>query len=397
MNLPRHRATVLTPSGAGAIAVIKLTGPDPARILEGLFVHARGSRPQKNGKLLFGRLMDGMDVLDDVLVSVESASDKESSVEISCHGGTQIVHRILDLLEWAGAAIEAESLCALSHWPSANLVEQEAIAALAQARTPRAARYASQLRRSLLDALVILVDLWDENPGEALAELQIMLSWTASARALLSGLKVSLAGPPNSGKSTLFNTLIGREAVVTSPIAGTTRDWVMESLEFAGVPIDLFDTAGRHDTLNHLEAEAIEGGHSKAQSSDAVFLVLDATVEPSAHVFKSLESVHGTVWVVANKCDLGFAWSDSAREKIQNLSGRPPICVSARLSTGCEMLKESLVQVWGLSGFSAPIPTFFTERQVHLANEVLSCGTSTPGNPIAILLRNLAGRAGEAL
>lgn len=398
MNPPHHRATLLTPGGAGAIAVIRLVGPEPTGLLNRIFTHARQDQPSGDAILRYGRIVDGDASLDDVLVSLERVSDTQTAVEICCHGGTQIVHRILSLLSRHGAEIDSDTDTAFDHWRPSDFVEREALNAISNARTVRAARYASRLHRELLDRIHSLAQQWKQEPESALYGIEAMVRVAPSAMALLNGLTVSLIGPPNSGKSTLFNALLGREAVLTSPIAGTTRDWVRESADFDGVPLDVIDTAGHHSTSDNLEREAIAFGADQAQKCDAAFLVLDGHREPiDAELNMTQGSNARRIWVVANKCDLGFNWSAATVDKVERATGSPPVALSAQNLTGCEFLKRTLIDAWSLGESTAPDAGFFTSRQLTITHQWRSNSSETSENPLLNLYRNLAGRADYAL
>ena len=371
MSFSRHRTMVVTPPGTGAIAVIRVIGSDPMSILRDSFVHPQGRKPKPDGKLVYGRLMDGSEMLDDVLLSVEPFGEQEQALEISCHGGVRILQCILGLLERGGAVVvEADRAAGLSCWPCQNKIEDEAIEALISAKTVRAARYAASLRKELPRELQRLVLQYQSQPDQVRHSVEKFLEGYGAAKALLGGITVALVGPPNTGKSTLFNTLLGREAVVTSPVAGTTRDWVMESVDFQGVLVNLVDTAGRRETECQLERVAIEAGDSVLQKSTAVFFVFDGSIPLTQNAMSMLERPSRRTWVVANKSDIGFCWKQNDLEGIMQACGSYPIQVSASVGTGCELLRGAIVESFGLGDLQGPPLAFFTDRQTSLAKKV---------------------------
>jgi len=381
----RHRAMVLTPPGAGAIAVIKLIGPDPVGILEGSLDRSIVQPSSPYGKLSCRRFMDGDEVLDDVLVSVERVSENEQAVEISCHGGIRVVQRILELCERRGATVESNPTASLSHWAASNKIEEEAIAALAGAKTERAARYASLLRTGLPEKIESHLTLCDVDLNEVRRLIAELAAGYTAARSLLQGITIPLIGPPNSGKSTLLNSLLGRQAVVTSPVPGTTRDWVMESVEFQGVPANLVDTAGRRKTDSELEQLAIEASDSLLHESSAFLLVFDGSLPIPENAFGLLEATTRKCLVVANKSDLEFHWSKCDLEFIRKESGTDPVLTSALTGDGCEMLRRRILEHFGLANPDHPPLAFFTDRQARLAAEI-SCPDSGPKKLLAALL-----------
>lgn len=366
---PGYCAFLVTPRGTGAIAVIRLVGPDAVGLIKAIWMPHRSGQLVA-GKLSYGQLMDGEEIVDDVLLSVEAVNETEVALEISCHGGVRIVQRILRLLERCGVQIVTDPLGNLGFWPAQNKIDAEAIEKLTQVKTRRAAHYAAFLRNEMSKALQQrALDHGQKKDGAAW--LKEMVARFDAANALLHGIKVCIIGPPNSGKSTLFNTLLGRQAVVTSPVAGTTRDWVAETMEFEGLALELVDTAGRRETECKLEMQAIMAGNFTIGSSDLTLLVLDQSVPFPGEVLDWARGAPPKPWVVGNKSDLGLCWTKDVLTEMGRVFGSPPIFVSAMTGEGCDILKRSVLKHFGLLDPRAPGLAFFTERQRSLAAQAL--------------------------
>ena len=391
-----HSAILLTPPGAGAIAVIRVVGVDALTLVSEIF-RGRGTTALSSeigDRLLYGRVVDGDEVIDDVLVSLARSASAEKqtgsgpAVDISCHGGVRVVERILQALESRGVTIRDDADRIFSTWPARNLVEREALEAIAAAKTGRAARFAARLRTYLVEHLDKIADRFAADPQAARCELQTLVAGYPAARVLLDGVSVALVGPPNSGKSTLFNRLVGRAAAVTSPIPGTTRDWVAESIEIEGVSVTLIDTAGRHKTVESLERLAVERGISRIQSADLILLVLDASCElgNAEKVALTAMSTGLSHMIVANKSDLVPAWSKADLQGTQPSLLSEVVHTSAITSLGCSGLLQRILEQLGVTGFDDSRICLFTERQASIAYRILSAVAPDAGDMIRMEL-----------
>lgn len=386
---PSNRSLMLTPPGAGAIAVVRIVGPDADSIVGKSFRPARrgscrrtetqDSTPDSSGSVLFagdhlryGRFVVDDEVIDDVIVArVPTAG--VPAFDISAHGGVRVIERILEALERDGAP-----LCDLADspdpvWPAKNRIEEEAVQAVSLAKTPRAIRFLAWQRRHLVPHVLDIAHLCLQNPDLAREALHALLTIRRRARYLIEGATIAIAGPPNSGKSTLFNALLGRSATLVSSAAGTTRDWVTASAEMDGVPVTLIDTAGRREPTGDLERRAIQNGWAKAAQADLCVVLFDgsqplspATLEVPAPVDPREHRLF-----VANKCDLPDAW-----ESIPSAPGRTetetPIRVSALSGDGLEELVAEILCCLGFAGEADTLPALLTARQVELVEQALS-------------------------
>lgn len=389
MNPPVHRAVVLTPPGTGAIALIRVAGPDPASLLRDMMPNSniRGDRLIP-GRLSFSRLIDGDEVLDDVVMSVEPTEGTGFAIDIFCHGGIRIVQRILERLKHAGVTVDAKP--GPGFWQPASRIEAEAVSAMIQARTRRAVAYAARIRNELPGRIKNLAQEWTLNRERCERLLDELIDHAEAARSLLGGVQLALVGPTNSGKSTLFNTLLGRPAAVTSPIPGTTRDWICERVEFGGLSVELLDTAGRRTIRDSLEAQAIHAGSTLAQKSHATVIVLDGSIPAPALNLEDFAVQSPKTWLVANKSDLGYQWSGPWIENVAKRFGAVPTKLSARTGEGCELLKRAVLEHFGLADPLAPDEALFTARQIELADRI-RLDPDRGGRLLQLLLGDPAG------
>lgn len=373
-----HQVAVLTPPGAGAIALIRISGDNPAALVDRFFSPIRGGpiASTNANRLRYGHFKDGKEILDD-LVAVAHVVNGRHCVDLTVHGGVRVVERIVGTLNAAGAEWMDRATDA-TVWPSAHRLDAEIVAAMTDAPSERSLRFLAAQRFLLPTALQALADIATTNPQRATAELLALQSRYHSARALLRGVSVALVGPPNSGKSTLFNALLGRPAAVVSDIAGTTRDWITESILLEGVSATLLDTAGRHEATTPLEVLAIEAGQKMAEDADLRILVLDATdpgTDPTALKTHSRAEI-----VVANKCD---------GEVIQlaTLGGIP---LSAKTGRGLSILTQEILRKFDLLEPDPPTATFFFPQQLEWSREIQSLLADDPATAADLIRSRLA-------
>ena len=214
-----------------------------------------------------------------------------------------------------------------------------------------------------------------------------------TAKRLIEGVTVALVGPPNGGKSTLFNRLVGRSAALVSARAGTTRDWVSAQVDIAGVPITLIDTAGRADPITPLERGAIAAGRRIGEEADLALLVLDGSAPwpdgPDLLAEYGVGVLHYVL--VINKLDLAPAW-DPAMELIPGLEGGgATVRVSAGTGAGIDQLVGAVMHLLGYDRLSGASACLFTVRQIDVARRARAKLERDPDAAGLIVERQLIG------
>jgi tRNA modification GTPase len=376
MNAPQQsRSRLLTPSGTGAIAVIRVSGPDAPSIVDRFFKPARDRRLLETGPgwLRYGKFSVDGEGIDDVIVSL--ALRPTLAVDICCHGGIRIVERILQALQEAGAPLSSTDPSGV-FWSTGSFIEMEAVERLANAKTERAVRFLARQRTQLPEALLRATSASRKEQEPAINKLlQRCLKGFDSAKRLLEGVTIAIVGPPNSGKSTLFNRLAGRQAAVVSDLAGTTRDWVSAPWDIAGFPVELLDTAGDRATSDVLESLAIATGREQACRAALSLLVVDGSgtsIQETRAWLKASRIAEGpSTILVMNKMDRPQRLS--IKELLEENS-QPAVKLSATTGEGEEDLRQQIVAFLDRPpGFDAA-PCFFTERQAEAARGLLSDG-----------------------
>jgi tRNA modification GTPase len=391
---PDTIAAAATPPGRGGIAVVRVSGPDAARIARALV----GRLPQPR-HAMYARWNDAQgEPLDAGLVLWFPASGSftgEDTLELHGHGGTVLVEALLDHLVALGArrARPGEFSERAFLNDRIDLAQAEAVADLIDAGSRAAARAAlrslqgefSDRVNALREALVALrvqveagIDFPDEHLDLAalgrlramadalVSDLATLLAASEQGRVLTEGLTVVIAGRPNAGKSTLLNRLAGHDAAIVTPLPGTTRDLLRERVVIGGVPIELIDTAGlRESSPDPIEREGMRRARGAIGTADHVLYVVDAVEDPEALGFaqdRASLPADVPVTLLLNKIDqLG----SRAPMPLHPLDGaRVALAISAESGEGLDALRAHLAS---LAGPTASAGNTFSARARHIA------------------------------
>lgn len=293
-------ASVLTPAGRGAVATIAVTGAAAAQTVDSFFAAVSGRPLEQTAidRIVFGsfRNLDGGS--EDVVVRHIS-----NGVEIHCHGGRVAAEAILQTLVDAGAT----SVAWQDSWYNSDIgsIEQAAGIALANARTERvAAILLDQYRGALRQAITRIQDLLAAgDQTEAEEQLSNLHRRGAIGLHLAEPWSVVLTGPPNVGKSSLVNAILGYSRAIVRDVPGTTRDVVTASTAIDGWPVVIADTAGLRSGSHAIEAAGIALAKQRLETADCVLLVFDQA-EAWTDKHESLRQRWPEAIVVMNKCDL---------------------------------------------------------------------------------------------
>ena len=329
-------AAIATPPGNGGIGIIRMSGPDAERILNEIFRPAGGGAfPLPNRYLAYGRVTDGEKILDEcmaVIMRAPGSYTREDVAEIQTHGGTHVLNRVLQLCINCGARLaEAGEFTRRAFLNGRiDLSRAEAVMSLINARGEQA--YQSAIRqmeggtadfiRSISDELYQLqaglaacIDYPEEisdeeGAGGLKAGLETLIRRLEGAvdeqgaRLIHDGLRITICGTPNAGKSSLLNALLGQERAIVTNIPGTTRDTVDGEIMLDGIRIRLTDTAGLRDTEDPIERIGVERSQQALRGADMVLLVLDGSREPDEAEKERIRQENGRCIVLINKSDL---------------------------------------------------------------------------------------------
>ena len=377
-----------TPAGAGALAVIRLSGPAAVAITAAVFSKKRFAEAGGN-TLHYGTLRDpnGGDLLDEVVVGLFRAPrsfTREDVVEISCHGSNYVVRQVLALLLRHGARLaEAGEFTKRAFLSGAlDLAQAEAVADLIAADSALSHQVAlnqlrggfsqelRELRARLIKFAALLeleLDFGEEDVEFAdrtglaalLAEVRgVVLGLLRSfelGNVIKNGITVVIAGRPNAGKSTLLNALLREERAIVSAIPGTTRDFIEDEVSIDGLRFRFVDTAGlREDTADEVEALGVARTRQRVRQAAVLLYLFDVTESTPAEVRAEMRALttglNLPVMAVGNKTDLASPAALAAFEKVFRSAHTAPdepitlVLLAAGHNQGIESLQAVLVQ-----------------------------------------------------
>jgi len=392
---------VATPPGHGGIGVVRLSGPEALAIAARLAATSHRLEPRH---ATLTRIDDptaaGVSstvALDQVVMTWFRAPQSytgDDVVEISGHGSPVLLRRIVELAMGAGARLAEPGEFTLRAYLNGriDLVQAEAVADLVNAVTPLQARAAmDQLEGTLTRAIQRIdahlfdlaarleasLDFPDEGfhfltRDQAAAELSAVRAALDDlaregkvGRVVREGRTAAIAGPPNVGKSSLFNALVGASRAIVTEMAGTTRDLVTERVDVGGVPVTLVDTAGLRDAGDPIEAEGVQRARD-AQAIAALRLALvDGSAPLGAETRRFLERVAAPRLVVVTKRDLPQAWDLAAL----GAGGHDAIHVSVVSGEGLSGLRDRLVTALVDREELRDVPAISNIRHLALVDE----------------------------
>lgn len=373
-----------TPSGAGAIAIIRISGEDAIAIGHTVFrsIKNKDLRFQKTHTLHLGHIIDNQKTIDEVLVSIFKGPNSytgENTIEISCHGSTYIQQQIIQLLLRKGCRMADAGEFTLRAFLNGklDLSQAEAVADLISSDNEASHQIAMQqmrggfsneiakLREELLNFASLIeleLDFAEEDVEfadrtqfhELLNRIEFVLKRLidsfAVGNVIKNGIPVAIVGEPNVGKSTLLNALLNEERAIVSDIAGTTRDTIEDELVIGGIGFRFIDTAGIRETKDIVESIGIKKTFEKIEQAQLVIYLMDSLKfqVSSASFIVEIEKIKNKyplkeILIVCNKIDqLNDKELQDIRHELETLNLKQ-IFLSAKQNIGVEDLKNQLL------------------------------------------------------
>jgi len=388
---------ISTPPGRGGIGIVRLSGPDAQRIVAPLL---QLRHPLAAGHARFGQLLDADGgVLDEIVATLFAAPNSytgEDVLEIAAHGAPVILEAVVQQAIARGARLANPGEFTERAFLSGriDLTQAEAVRDLIEAQTLHQARVAAQqmegslarriqpVKQALVELIAALeagIDFAEDDidvmPAGAIAAkltavmnpLAQLAASFAYGRIVRDGLTLAIVGPPNAGKSSLFNRLIERERAIVTATPGTTRDLVSERVAIGGIPVELMDTAGLRESADEAESLGIAKSHEAMADADIVLLVRDAS-QQQLHETALLNSLTGRKHLlVANKKDLVITTG--------GIFHPGELMVSALTGDGIPRLRELILECAGGSAQQADTTMLTNLRQRQAIESALEALT----------------------
>ncbi|MEZ5357402.1 MAG: tRNA uridine-5-carboxymethylaminomethyl(34) synthesis GTPase MnmE [Candidatus Zixiibacteriota bacterium] len=427
-------AAIATPTGSGGIGVIRISGPGAREILDGIFVpQSKTSRPTPY-LLRVGHIINEKNEILDEVMAVFMPGPKsftgEDLVEVYCHAGlivlTTILRRILEFDCRPAEAGEFSQRRFVNR--GEDLSKLEGAAEMVAAKTDLAYRlsrehlvgnygtYITNLRHNIVHLLAEIeadIDFPDEDSvgtiGRELLNSKldgIIVDLTSLAESyrtgkiIKDGYRVLLMGAPNVGKSSLFNRLIKQTRSLVTPVPGTTRDYISEWLDIAGLPVELYDTAGLRKGRGQVEKAGIDLSKKLIGRADLIIYICDINTRPAPLPKLGLKK-HQRLIVVFNKADLCGDVKSASAKWWDRLSGDVDcLPISAKTGRG---IKQLLTSIHKLAGVADLTDNLVVTSERH-KSKIDSCLEhlkkvrsilSMPPEIISLELRQAANTIGE--
>ncbi|SDM40728.1 tRNA uridine-5-carboxymethylaminomethyl(34) synthesis GTPase MnmE [Sediminibacillus halophilus] len=396
---------ISTPIGEGAIAIVRLSGPEAIEIANQLF-DGKSLIDVDSHTIHYGKIIDPStkQVAEEVMVTVMKGPKtftREDVVEINCHGGLVSVNRLLEIVLAQGARLAEPGEFTKRAFLNGriDLSQAEAVMDLIRAKTDRAMNVAlkqmdgrlsqliQKLRQELLETVAhveVNIDYPEYDDVEEMShqmmigktrevyrEIERLLEVAKQGKILREGLSTAIIGRPNVGKSSLMNALVHENKAIVTEVPGTTRDVIEEYVNVRGVPLRLVDTAGIRETEDIVERIGVEKSRQVLKESDLILLVLnhgEELTQEDLNLFKAVEGLE--VVVIVNKTDLPQKIN---LEKVKELAADHSVITTALIEEkGIDDLEKAISETFFEGDLDAGDLTYVSNvRHIQLLKQAL--------------------------
>ncbi len=395
--------TALSNSG---ISIIRISGKDSLNIINKIFKTSAKLEPNH---IIFGKIIDKNDVLDNVLVSYFKAPHSytgEDVCEINCHGGNEITKEILEVVLDNGAVLAEPGEFSKRAFLNGkmDLSQAEAVINLINAKTRTESRIAAnnlegnlskkikELREELVELMAkieVSVDYPEYDYEEVkptsvtgildkkIDEIQTIVDTYEQGKIIKNGVNVAILGKPNVGKSSLLNNLANYEKAIVTDIPGTTRDIVEETINLGNIILNISDTAGIRDTDDIIEKIGVEKSLKILEEMDLVLYLINGEDGVSKEDFEILSKIQnkGLKYItIINKMDkTDKSILDTILSKLKENDIKEPVLISVEKNTGIEELKNTIIKLFNTNDLDYSHELIITnERHKDLLKKSIS-------------------------
>ena len=393
---------IASSQGVGAIAIVRVSGEESIKIVNSIF-KGKDLNKVNSHTINYGHITDNNEVIDEVLVSVMKAPrtfTTEDVVEINTHGGIAPTNKVLELLLEKGCRLAEPGEFTKRAFLNGriDLLEAEAVMDMIDSKTETQRKMAAnqidgktsnlinELRNDMVqiisninvnidypeydDVDIITNDLLIPKITKLKEKIQRILKESENGKIIKEGIKTSIIGRPNVGKSSLLNALLQEDKAIVTNIAGTTRDIVEGQISINGILLNMIDTAGIRETEDIIEAIGVEKSLKIMEESDLVLFMLNNNEKLSEDIKELLEKIANRKYLVLiNKTDLE---SKLDRSELKVDPDRI-IELSIIENKGIDLLKDKIVELFNLNELETKDPTYLSNsRSISILKKCLN-------------------------
>lgn len=376
-------AAISTAPGIGGIGIIRISGENTYNVLEKIFKPKQevDFEQVKGYSIKYGHIIEEQKIIDEVLVSFFKAPNSyttEDLCEISSHGGTYVVGKILELCLKNGAELAEPGEFTKRAFLNGriDLSQAEAVIDVINAKTEKESKasinqlegnLSTEIRktRDLLMSVMVEAEVSIDYPeydieeitnkktinilGQVLGKLEKLMNSFETGKIVKDGIKVALIGKPNAGKSSLLNAILKEERAIVTDIEGTTRDIIEESISVRGIPICIIDTAGIRNTNEKVEQIGIERSRKSAEEADLIIAIFDGGDNLTNEDYDIINIIKNRKCIaVLNKIDIKIneELKNEIRKQLPNIN---IIEISAKENIGIENIYKEIENLFKLN------------------------------------------------
>ena len=388
-------AAISTSLGVGAISIIRVSGDNSIEIVNNITKN-KNLTDALTHTIHYDFIVDKDKIIDEVLISVMMSPKtftKEDVVEINCHGGIATTNKVLELLLTNGCRLAEPGEFTKRAFLNGriNLNQAEAVMDLINSKTEKARTLAingitgnvSNMIKDLRDKLVGLIasievnidypeydneDVTEKDVenelGNIKKKLNEIINNSENGKIIKEGIKTSIIGKPNVGKSSILNALLDEEKAIVTDIEGTTRDVVEGTLSIDGIIFNILDTAGIRDTSDTVEKRGVEKSLKLIDESDLILFVLNNNEELTTEEEEILDKLKDKNYIIiVNKIDL---------DKKLNINDNNIVYLSALNKIGIEDLKKKIKEIFNLEKLETSDLNYLTgTKNIAILKEAL--------------------------